>query len=119
MMKIEDLVESISLLQRSVLERWIKEELVVPREEAGTILFTETDCARVRLLCTLHYELEIEEETLPLLLSVVDQLYEYRHRLLTLAGAVATQEKHVQDAIVTAMRSRSQFKISADILSNN
>ena len=60
MMRVDDLVEAISALQRSDLEAWIREELVAPRQEAGTLLFTDMECARVRLICTLHYELEID-----------------------------------------------------------
>jgi len=65
MMRVDDLVEAISALQRSDLEAWIREELVAPQQEAGTLLFTDMECARVRLICTLHYELEIDVDTLP------------------------------------------------------
>ena len=34
MMHVDDLVAAISSLQRSDLEAWIREELVVPRQEA-------------------------------------------------------------------------------------
>ena len=105
MMSVEDLVEAISALQRSDLEAWIREELVTPRHEAGTPLFTDMECARVRLICTLHYELEIDPETLPVVLSLVDQLYDTRQRLLSLTAAVATQDKDIQAAIIAAMSS--------------
>ena len=35
MTDVDDLVAAISALQRSDLETWIREELVVPRQEAG------------------------------------------------------------------------------------
>jgi hypothetical protein len=41
MMRVDDLVAAISSLQRSDLEAWVREELVVPRQEAGTLLFTD------------------------------------------------------------------------------
>ena len=105
MMHVEDLVAAISSLQRSDLEAWIRDELVVPRLEEGTLRFTDMDCARVRLICTLHYELEIDADTLPVVLSLVDQLYDTRQRLLSLTAAVAVQDKSVQQAIIAAMRS--------------
>ena len=46
MMRIDDLVAAISSLQRSDLEAWIREEFVVPRQEAGTLLFTDMECAQ-------------------------------------------------------------------------
>lgn len=103
MMRVDDLVEAISALQRSDLEAWIREELVAPQQEAGTLLFTDMECARVRLISTLHYELEIDAETLPVVLSLVDQLYDTRQRLLSLTAAVAVQNQAVQAAILAAM----------------
>jgi len=103
MMRVDDLVAAISSLQRSDLEAWIREQLVVPQHEAGALLFTDMECARVRLICMLHYELEIDAGTLPVVLSLVDQLYDTRQRLLSLTAAVATQEKDVQAAIIAAI----------------
>jgi chaperone modulatory protein CbpM len=105
MMRIDDLVAAISSLQRGDLEAWIREALVVPRQEEGALLFTDMDCARVRLICTLHYELEIDADTLPVVLSLVDQLYDARQRLLSLTAAVTAQDKNVQTAIIAALRS--------------
>jgi chaperone modulatory protein CbpM len=105
MMRVEDLVATISALQRSDLEVWIREELVAPRQEAGALLFTDMECARVRLICTLHYELEVDAETLPVVVSLVDQLYDTRQRLLSLTAAITAQDKNVQAAIIAAMES--------------
>ena len=103
MMLVDDLFATISALRRSDLEAWIREELVVPRQEIGTLFFTDMECARVRLICTLHYELEIDAGTLPVVLSLVDQLYDTRQRLLSLTAAVTAQDKNVQAAIIAAM----------------
>jgi chaperone modulatory protein CbpM len=102
--RIEELVAAISALQRTDLEGWIREELVLPQQEAGSFLFTDKDCARVRLICTLHYELDIDAETLPVVLSLVDQLYDTRQRLLSLGAAVAAQDHRIQAAILAAMK---------------
>ena len=103
MMGVDDLVEAISALQRNDLEVWIREELVTPRHEAGRPLFTDMECARVRLICTLHYDLEIDAETLPVVLSLVDQLYDTRQRLLSLTAAIAAQDPTIKKAIIAAM----------------
>jgi chaperone modulatory protein CbpM len=103
MMAIDDLVAAISALQRSDLEGWIREELVAPRRDAGTLLFSDMECARVRLICSLHYDLEIDAGTLPVVLSLIDQLYGTRQRLMSLTAAVAAQDKTIQAAIIAAM----------------
>ena len=75
----------------------------MPRQAAGTLLFSDMECARVRLICTLHYELEIDPENLPVVLLLVDQLYDTRQRLLSLTAAVAVQGQAVQAAILAAI----------------
>lgn len=103
MMAIDDLLATISILQRSDLERWISEELVVPEQDRGALLFSDMECARVRLICTLTYELDMDSGTLPVVLSLLDQLYDTRQRLLSLTRAVAAQDKPIQAAIIAAM----------------
>lgn len=105
MMRVDDLVEHIAALQRSDLDAWIGAEFVSPREEAGELLFSDTECARIRLICTLRYELEIDSDTLPVVLSLLDQLYDTRERLLSLTAAVVAQDKAVQAAILAAIKS--------------
>jgi len=102
MMAIDDLLAAIPSLQRGDLERWIREELVVPQQDAD-LSFSDMECARIRLVCTLTYELEIDSGTLPIVLSLVDQLYDTRQRLLSLARAVTLQDKTIQAAIIAAM----------------
>ncbi len=103
MISFDELVAAIAALQRSDLEAWIREQLVVPQHVAGTLLFTDMESARVRLVCMLHYELEIDVDTLPVVLSLIDQLYETRQRLLSLTAAVTVQDRNVQAAIIAAL----------------
>ena len=103
MTRLDELIERMAPLQRADVEAWVKEGLVAPREEAGTLLFSEVECARIRLICTLRYDLEIDIETLPVIVSLVDQLYDTRQRLLSLTAAVAAQDKDVQAAILARM----------------
>lgn len=105
MTAIDDLLAAISTLQRNDLERWISEGLVAPRQDAGRLLFSDMECARVRLICTLTYELDIDGDTLPVVMSLLDQLYDTRQRLLSLTRAVAGQDKTIQAAIIAAMSS--------------
>ena len=103
MMRADDLVTAIAALQRSDLEDWIREELIVPQQEAGEQLFSEMEYARVRLISTLHYELEIDADTLPVVLSLIDQLYDARQKLSALTTAVVAQDRAVREAIIGAI----------------
>lgn len=114
MMPFDELVAAIAALQRSDLEAWIREEMVAPQQEAGMLYFSDSECARVRLICTLHYELDIDADTLPVVLSLVDQLYDTRQRLLSLTAAVAAQDKTIQAAIIAAMEPNDGSSAAGD-----
>lgn len=109
MIRVDEIVEQIDALQRSDLDAWIRESLISPQEDAGALFFSEMECARIRLICTLHYELEIDAENLPVVVSLVDQLHQTRQRLLKLTAAVAAQDKAVQAAILDAIDEGSRF----------
>ncbi|MEF2550089.1 hypothetical protein VQ042_01790 [Aurantimonas sp. A2-1-M11] len=105
MMDVDALVAAITTLQRHDLDAWIRDELVAPRTQEGRPHFSEMECARVRLICTLHYDLEMEAEALPVVLSLVDQLYDTRQQLLSLAAAVSAQDEPVRAAIMASLTS--------------
>lgn len=103
MIRTEELLATTDGLHPDDLARWIATALLTPTEEAGESLFTAPDHARVHLLCTLHYTLEIEAETLPVVLSLIDQLYATRAQLRALVGAVAELHPSVQEGIVAML----------------
>ena len=60
-------------LNRFVAEGWIAQEA-----EDG---FVETDLARVQLILELRRDLAIDDEAMPLVLSLLDQVYTLRRQL--------------------------------------
>ncbi len=88
MMTIEILVATLSGLQRPDLERWISNEWVRPDGCDGNYLFREIDVARVRLIKELRDEMRVNEEALPVVLSLLDQLYDQRRRMRELGNAL-------------------------------
>ena len=109
MMAIDDLLATLSALQRADLERWIREELVV-EQDGGSLTFSDMECARIRLICTLTYDLDVDDSTLPLVLSLLDQLYDTRQRLFSLTRAIKTQDEAVQLSIAAATSPESKLK---------
>jgi chaperone modulatory protein CbpM len=88
---IDVLITQVSGLQREDLEHWIASQWVRP-EDVGSdadYVFHAIDVARVRLIQELHHDLQINEEALPVVLSLLDQLYDQRRRLRALTDAVA------------------------------
>jgi len=88
MISIDILVTQLSGLRRQDLERWISNEWVRPEGRDGNYVFQEIDVARVRLIQELRDEMQVNEEALPVVLSLLDQLYDQRRRVRELSDAL-------------------------------
>jgi chaperone modulatory protein CbpM len=66
--------------------------------------FLEIDVARVRLIHDLHRAMEINEETMPLVLSLLDQVYALRGTLREMLRALGDQPDDVRTALLAALR---------------
>ncbi len=67
---------------------WIKQGWVLPVEEKGRFLFDEADVARVRLIAELRRDLGVNDEAVPVVLRLLDQVYALRKALGDLNGAI-------------------------------
>lgn len=86
------------------LRVWCEAGWVAPASgEAGPV-YDELDMARVRLVCQLRDELGLDDEAIPVVLSLIDQLYGVRRELRALAHAVARQDEEVAARIRAAYR---------------
>ena len=97
------LIAQFTSLERQVLLTWIEEGVVAPHRDEGGYLFDQVDESRVALACDLHYRMGLEHASLPVILSLIDQLHDARHHLRTLTRAVAEQPEEVQQEITRRM----------------
>jgi len=81
MITLQTVCETIPGLTEADLRHWLAQDWVRPDQRAGEPAFREIDVARIRLICELHQDLEVEEPTVPLVLSLLDQLYATRRQL--------------------------------------
>jgi len=88
MIGIEVVVRRVSGLKRPDLERWIDNAWVRPDGLAGHYEFREIDVARVQLIKELRDEMEVNERALPVVLSLLDQLYDMRRRMRAFGDAL-------------------------------
>ena len=101
---IETLIARFPDLDRIEVTNWVERHWVVPdRDESERWIFTDIDVARVRLIHDLRRDLEVAEDTVPLMLSLLDQVYDLRCTLKAVNRAVALQPADVQDAIRAAL----------------
>ncbi len=88
MMTWEAVVVTVAGLDRGEVEGWIAQDLVRPAQQDGDWLFRDIDVARLRLIQELRHDLRLEEDALPVVLRLMDQLYDARRRLRRLRDAV-------------------------------
>jgi chaperone modulatory protein CbpM len=102
MKTLSEVVLLIGRIDRVELHRWVEMGWVEPERpsERDEPSFSEVDIARVRLICDLRHDLAVEEETVPLVLSLLDQLYALRRQMRTLSDAVRQQPEDVRNAIL-------------------
>ncbi len=98
----QTLIKSMGELSAPRLHRWIRLGWVRPERREGMAFYHEVDVARVRLLYDLEHTAEFDDETLPLILSLLDQIHGLRNELRSLAQAVGEQPPHIRDRIRTA-----------------
>jgi chaperone modulatory protein CbpM len=106
MISESELVAMIALLESEPLRRWIDLGWVLPQQDNATFYFDDSDVVRVQLICELHYELHIEEDSLSVVLSLMDQLYSARRSLREVLGAIEAQPAQVQSCIGALIKSQ-------------
>lgn len=90
MIGLEILVAQVRGLERADVDRWIAQQWVKPDGQTGHYAFRDIDVARVRLIRELRDELQVNEEALPVVLSLLDQLYDMRRRLHDLSKTLGS-----------------------------
>jgi len=103
MTRLEDVLGLFRDLDVTELTIWIESGWVQPEPTEGDWVFHEIDVARVRLIYDLRHELETPEETVPMVLSLLDQVYELRCTLAAVMGVIKDQPPELQAAVRAAL----------------
>lgn len=108
MLRREDIVGRVRGLTVERLDAWIERGWVVPLGGGTEAAFEEIDVARAELIRQLRDELEVNREAIPIVLSLIDQVYSLRRELRCIAGAVEEQPEKVREEIIAQIRVRRQ-----------
>jgi chaperone modulatory protein CbpM len=103
MMSFDELVDRVAGLDRGELVRWVENRWVLPERRSETWIFHEVDIARVELILEIRHEFAIDDEAMPLVLGLLDQVYELRRQLRRMCDALAAQPPEVQTVIRQAL----------------
>lgn len=103
MKTLSEVITIVGRIERREIETWVERAWVVPVARDPEPAFSELDIARICLICDLRHDVGVEEETMPLVLSLLDQLYATRRRMSALTDAVQRQPEEVRRAIFRAV----------------
>jgi chaperone modulatory protein CbpM len=99
MLQLTSVIAMFSDLPVHELTGWVERGWVRPEGDAPAWEFQEIDVARVRLIHDLRHGMDIGEDAIPLVLSLLDQVYELRAQLQSVLRAVEAQPADVREAI--------------------
>ena len=98
MVTIDTVLEEVQIT-RQELVAWVEQEWVLPAEEHGSYMFNEADRARVKLIVELRRDMAINDEAMPVVLQLLDQVYALRRTLNGLHDAIAALPEDVRAKI--------------------
>ena len=85
------------------LVTWVERGWVIPDSADSGLEFHEIDVARVSLIRDLRRDMDLAEDAIPLVLSLLDQVYDLRRTLKSVLGALEHQPPDVRSAILAAI----------------
>jgi chaperone modulatory protein CbpM len=104
MMRFTAVIALFPDLRETELQAWVSRGWVRPEGTDPDWIFADIDIARVRLIHDFRHTMDVQEETIPLVLSLLDQVYTLRSQMRAVARAVETQPEPVRTAILAALR---------------
>ena len=91
-------------LEAGVLTAWVEAGWLVPQREESADDFSEADLARAQLIRDLQHDMGVNEEAIPIILDLIDQVHGLRGMLREVATAVCAQPDEMRQRIVTEIR---------------
>ncbi|MDZ5649145.1 hypothetical protein [Nitrospirillum sp. BR 11828] len=85
-----------------VAQGWVRPDGDRAPEHAGDWRFHPVDVARVGLIRDLRHDMGVAEDTLPLVLSLIDQVYSLRAALRGVAGVLDRLPPEVRQVVLSA-----------------
>jgi chaperone modulatory protein CbpM len=101
MKRLDDVLTELRTLNADEVMSWIEARWVLPDPDDQGLCFRPVDVARLRLIQELRHELLVDADTMPLVLSLVDEMYALRRRLGALAHALAEAPSEVRTTVFT------------------
>ena len=108
MITVEALLVTVSGLDQAEVEHLVALDLVRPEGAAPAWRFREIDVARLQLIQDLRHGMGVSDDVLPVVLRLLDQLYDTRRQLRRLGEAVEhAAPADIRDRILAVLLERT------------
>jgi chaperone modulatory protein CbpM len=104
MIRLEAVVTRIDGVGRDELDDWIARGWLSPAGDPPEFLFQEADLERVRLVRDLRHAAGIAEDSLAVVLALLDQVAELRHALARVLDALRDLPAEQQAELLRRLR---------------
>jgi len=91
-------------IDAGALDAWVEAGWLVPSRDQDTADYSDTDVARARLIHDLQHAMGVNEEAIPIILDLIDQVHGLRNMLREVATAVCAQPEDMRQRIVAEIR---------------
>jgi chaperone modulatory protein CbpM len=101
---VEQVTAELRLDDERELLGWIEQSWVLPLRGDQGYVFDEVDLARVRLIREMRLDLSIDEDAIPVILSLLDQVYGLRRAMRGLQEAIDSAPADARNAILRQLK---------------
>lgn len=91
-------------IDSDAIDLWVDAGWLAPRGASRDRTFSEIDLARTRLIKDLTVDLGVNEEGVPIILSLIDQLHGLRGALRDLLVAIRTRPANTRERLAAELR---------------
>ena len=96
-----------------MLTAWVEAGWLTPRRDENADDFSETDLARAQLIRDLQHDMGVNEEGIPIILDLIDQVHGLRRMLREVASAVCAQPEEMRQQIVAEIRTTAWLRTAS------
>lgn len=100
----DDVLAAIPRLTRVQLYTFLEAQIIVPFDAETGLVYRQVDLARMELLCDLTEHFELTEDSLGVVMSLIDQLHAARRDLLAMINAITDEPQEVQARIAATLK---------------
>jgi chaperone modulatory protein CbpM len=104
---------SLTHIEAEAVHAWVEAGWLLPDREGATEWFSEVDLARAQLIRDLTHDLGVNDEGIPVILDLIDQLHGLRHVLRELLSTIDAQPQAKRRHMIEALRETALGELDA------